>query len=117
MAGLLGHGSTISTHNPPPGRLPAVIVPPFDIEQRYLTAVGGHQFKDYVGWLIGSFAITLTSCPAISIPCGFTTGGLPIGLQIVAPFRGEAALLSAAAAIEAALALAPKTPIDPIVAH
>jgi len=96
---------------------PAVIVPPFDIDQRYLTEVGGHQFKDYVGWLIGSFAITLTSCPAISIPCGFTKGGLPIGLQIVAPFRGEAALLSAAAAIEAALALTPKTPIDPIVAH
>jgi amidase len=96
---------------------PAVITPPFDIDQRYLTEVGGHKFKDYVGWLIASFAITLTSCPAISIPCGFTKGGLPIGLQIVAPFRGEAALLSAAAAIEAAIALTPKTPIDPIVAH
>jgi amidase len=96
---------------------PAVIVPPFDIEQRYLTEVGGHKFKDYVGWLIGSFAITLTTCPAISIPCGFTKDGLPIGLQIVAPFRGEAALLSGAAAIEAALALPRKTPIDPVVAH
>jgi amidase len=96
---------------------PAVITPPFDIEQRYLTEVGGHKFKDYVGWLIGSFAITLTSCPAISIPCGFTKDGLPIGLQIVAPFHGEAALLSAAAAIEADLTLPRKTPIDPVIAH
>jgi amidase len=96
---------------------PAVIVPPFDIEQRYLTEVAGHAFRDYVGWLVASFAITLTTCPAISIPCGYTKGGLPIGLQIVAPFRGEAALLSCTAAIEAMLALTPTTPIDPIVAH
>ncbi|MBI3512466.1 MAG: amidase [Proteobacteria bacterium] len=96
---------------------PAVIVPPFDIEQRYVAQVGDHKFADYVGWLIASFAITLTSCPAISIPCGFTKDGLPIGLQIVAPFHGEAALLSAAAALEAELGLAGKTPIDPVVAH
>ena len=96
---------------------PAVIVPPFDIEQRYVSEVGDFKFADYVGWLVASFAFTLTSCPAISIPCGFTKGGLPIGLQIVAPFRGEAALLSAAAAIEAALGLANRTPIDPVVAH
>ena len=96
---------------------PSVIAPPFDIEQRYLTEVAGHKFADYVGWLIGSFAITLTSCPAISIPCGFTKDGLPIGLQIVAPFHGEATLLSCAAALEAALGLARKTPIDPVIAH
>ena len=96
---------------------PSVIVPPFDIETRYLTEVGGKKFADYVGWLVMSFAITLTSCPAISIPCGFTQDGLPIGLQIVAPFRGEATLLACAAAIEAELGLAGKTPIDPIVAH
>jgi amidase len=96
---------------------PTVIVPPFDIEQRYLTELGGHKFADYVGWLIGSFAITLTSCPAISLPCGFTRDGLPIGLQMVAPFHGEAALLAAAAALEADLGLAGKTPIDPVVAH
>jgi amidase len=96
---------------------PAVIVPPFDIAQRYVTEAGGRTFADYVGWLIASFAITLTSCPAISIPCGITSDGLPIGLQIVAPFHGEAALLSLAVALEADLGLAGKTPIDPVVAH
>ena len=37
----------------------------------------------------------MTSCPAISIPCGFTADGrLPVGLQIVGPPRGEAQLLA-----------------------
>jgi aspartyl-tRNA(Asn)/glutamyl-tRNA(Gln) amidotransferase subunit A len=40
--------------------------------------------------------------PAISIPCGFTRDGLPVGLQIVGKRRGEAAVLRAAAAFEAA---------------
>lgn len=96
---------------------PAVIVPPFDIEQRYLTEVEGQRFADYVGWLVGSYAVTLTSCPAISIPCGFTHEGLPVGLQLVAPFRGEAGLLSAAAAMEASFDVARRVPIDPVVAH
>jgi amidase len=49
----------------------------------------------------------------VSVPCGFTESGLPVGLQIVAPPRGEAALLSAAAAFEAVLGLAAEVPIDP----
>ena len=43
-----------------------------------------------------AYAITLTACPALSLPCGFTAGGLPVGLQIVGPPRGEAQLLAAA---------------------
>jgi aspartyl-tRNA(Asn)/glutamyl-tRNA(Gln) amidotransferase subunit A len=44
----------------------------------------------------------LTGLPAISLPCGFTSTGLPIGLQIVAPAWGEANLLRAAYAYEQA---------------
>ncbi|HEX6102781.1 MAG TPA: amidase family protein, partial [Alphaproteobacteria bacterium] len=58
-------------------------------------------------------AITLTSCPALSLPCGFTQAGLPVGLQIVGKPRGEAELLSAAAALEEVLGLARLTPIAP----
>jgi amidase len=47
------------------------------------------------------------------MPCGFTKDGLPVGLQLVAPPRAEAALLSAAAAFEANHALQWRTPIDP----
>jgi aspartyl-tRNA(Asn)/glutamyl-tRNA(Gln) amidotransferase subunit A len=42
----------------------------------------------------------LTGLPALSLPCGFTTEGLPIGLQIVAPHWAEARLLRAAYAYE-----------------
>ena len=58
-------------------------------------------------------AITLTCSPAISIPCGFTRSGLPVGLQIVAPGRADARLLAGARFIEQALGLGAITPIDP----
>jgi len=51
--------------------------------------------------------------PAISIPCGFTSTGLPVGLQIVAPPRQEARLLSAACALEELLNLSNQLPIEP----
>ena len=93
---------------------PATIVPPFDIESRYVTEVEGHTFETYVDWMAICFAITLTACPAISVPCGFTGDGLPIGLQMVGRPRGEAALLGAAYLFEQAAGIAEKTPMDPV---
>jgi amidase len=92
---------------------PAVIVPPFDVDTRYVEEVAGHRFDNYVDWLGISYAITLTTCPAISIPAGFTRSGLPVGLQIVGRPRGDAELLSAAAFLEAELGLAARVPLDP----
>jgi amidase len=96
---------------------PTVIVPPFEVEKRYVTEVAGRRFDNYVDWLGMTYAITLTECPALSLPCGFTRSGLPVGLQLVGRPRGEAALLGAAASLEAALALRPATPIDPRPMH
>ena len=96
---------------------PTVIVPPFDIDQRFVEEAGGVKFRTYVSWLIMSFALTLTACPAISVPCGFTEAGLPVGLQLTARRGGEAALLSAAALFEQAAGLAGRTPIDPVARH
>jgi amidase len=92
---------------------PAAPVPPFPVEERWVREIDGVALDDYTGWLYGAGAITLTSCPAISVPCAFTEDGLPVGLQIVAPPRGEHALLSAAAAIEAIMDLPERAPIDP----
>ena len=92
---------------------PATIVPPFPVEQRYVETCNGVTFENYVDWLLIAHAITLTACPALSLPCGFTTNGLPVGLQVVAPNRGEAKLLATAKYIEDVLALGPITPIDP----
>ena len=96
---------------------PTVSVPPFDVNIRYLTEVDGVQMDNYVDWLLLTFALTLTACPAISVPCGFTESGLPVGLQLVGPPRGEVSLLSAAALFEEAAGLAAKVPIDPVVRH
>jgi amidase len=92
---------------------PAAIVPPFPVEQRYVAALGEHRFPSYIDWVTITYAITLTGCPAISIPAGFTATGLPVGLQLVGPPRGEAKLLAIAAVLEDLLGLADAVPIDP----
>jgi amidase len=92
---------------------PTTIVPPFPVEQRYVAECDGVKFDSYVDWLMIVHAITLTASPAISIPCGFTVDHLPVGLQIVAPGRGEARLLAGARFIEQVLGLGAITPIDP----
>jgi amidase len=94
---------------------PTACTPPFDVNRRYVEEVAGHRFENYVDWLRLVSAITLTSCPALSLPCGFTASGLPVGLQLVGRPRGEAVLLSAAAALEEALGIAGKTPILPLI--
>jgi amidase len=92
---------------------PAAIVPPFPVEQRYLADLNEHRFPSYIDWVTIAFAITLTGCPALSLPCGFTRAGLPVGLQIVGRPRGEAALLATAAALEDLLGLAGRVPMTP----
>lgn len=92
---------------------PTTIVPPYPVEQRYVTECEGVRLETYVDWLMIVHAITLTASPAISIPCGFTSDHLPVGLQIVAPGRGEARLLAGARFIEQVLGLGAITPINP----
>ena len=96
---------------------PTVSVPPFDVNIRYLTEVDGAKMDNYVDWLLLTFALTLTASPSISVPCGFTESGLPVGLQLVGPPRGEAPLLSAAALFEGATGLVGRVPLDPVVRH
>ncbi len=92
---------------------PAAIVPPFDVDMRYVERVGAYEFANYVDWLYITFAITLTGCPAISVPIGFTASGLPVGLQLVGRPRSEAELLSFAARLEEIVDVSPVAPIDP----
>ena len=92
---------------------PTTIVPPFPVEQRYVMECNGTKFTTYVDWLLIVSAITAVCCPAISIPAGFTRGNLPVGIQVVAPPRGEAKLLAGAKMLEGILALGAITPIDP----
>ena len=92
---------------------PATIVAPFPVENRYVAECDGRKFDNYVQWLGIVYAITLACCPALSLPCGFTASGLPVGLQMVAPPRGEARLLAGARVLEDILGVRGTTPIDP----
>jgi amidase len=92
---------------------PATIVAPFPVENRYVAECAGQKFDNYVEWLAIVYAITLVCCPALSLPCGFTASGLPVGLQMVAAPRGEARLLAGARLLEDILGIRGTTPIDP----
>ncbi len=92
---------------------PTTIVPPFPVEQRYVTHCNGTEFETYVDWLAIVSAVTNVCCPAISIPAGFTTEQLPVGIQIIAGPRNEASLLAGARLLENMLGLAALVPIDP----
>lgn len=93
--------------------LPATILPAFPMHWRYPQRLAGHSFANYVDWMMITSLVTLTSCPAISLPCGFTAAGLPVGLQLVAPSHGDGDLLTWAGRAEKLFAIAPTLPIAP----
>jgi len=92
---------------------PAVAVAPFPVEQRFPTEIGGEKLETYIDWMFLTFVPTLTGAPAISIPCGFTADGRPVGLQLMARPRGDFELLAMAAAAEELYGLAGRLPVDP----
>jgi len=89
---------------------PTVAAPPFPIEWDYPPEINGHRMETYIHWVLLTYAITVTGLPAISVPAGWTADGLPVGLQIVGRRWGEAAVLRAAAALEAARPWADRWP-------
>jgi amidase len=92
---------------------PATIVAAYPASERYVKECAGYTFSNYVEWLAIAYAITLTTSPALSLPCGFTGDGRPVGLQIVGPARAEGRILAGARALELVLDLRSGAPIDP----
>ena len=92
---------------------PAASIAPFSVDQRYVTEIDGKPCETYIDWFSITFALTMTSCPTISVPCGFTSEGLPVGIQIMGKPRGEAALLLVAKQFEQAIGIAAQLPIAP----
>jgi len=81
---------------------PTTPIPPFPAETQYPTEIAGQPMESYIDWAMLTYAFTMVGLPAISVPCGWTKQGLPVGLQIVGRRHDEAALLKAAAAYESA---------------
>jgi len=92
---------------------PATIVAAYPVEQRFVAECDGFKFPDYVQWLSIAYALTTVSCPAVSLPCGFTSDGRPIGLQIAARPHGEDRILAGAKIMEDILGLKTVKPVDP----
>jgi amidase len=81
---------------------PTVQVLPFDINMEYPTKIDGTEMSTYIEWMRSACRITITGHPAISVPCGFSDEGLPVGIQIVGPYRQERKLLEFAKQFELA---------------
>ena len=94
---------------------PAVVCPPFPVETRYVAELDGVKFDGYMGWLSLTCALSITACPVLALPGGFTPGGLPVGLQVAGPLRSEARLFSQGAWLEQLLGHAARLPIEPVV--
>ncbi len=82
--------------------LPAAQVPPFDVTQEWVHSIEGVEQPDYLGWMAACYLITATGHPAISVPCGFTEAGLPVGIQLVGKDPDDLGLLKMAYAFEQA---------------
>ncbi|GAB2931987.1 amidase [Rhodococcus aerolatus] len=88
---------------------PTTQVVPFDVDTEYPTVVDGVAQPDYLGWMRSCTLVSATGLPALSLPAGRTPEGLPVGLQVIGPPRGDREVLEVAHALEPALA-APWTP-------
>ncbi len=88
---------------------------PTNVEVEYPGSVNGVATKDYVEWLKFSYLGVTTTLPSMSLPCGFTASGMPVGLQLIGPSRGEARLLQVAKRLELIWGFDKAVPIDPVV--
>ena len=82
--------------------LPVTQVAPFDVTVPYPTQIAGMPMASYVDWMRSCWYITLMANPSVSVPGGFTKGGLPVGVQIVGRHHDDWSVLQLAHAFEQA---------------
>jgi amidase len=85
-------------------------IPPFDASLDWPKEIDGTPMGHYVAWMKSAYWITVTFCPAISVPAGFTAEGLPVGIQIVGRYRDDLGTLQIAHAFEQATDFGRKRP-------
>jgi amidase len=93
---------------------PCTPVSPFPVEQNYPQSIGGQTMATYIDWVAPTFLVTLSGLPAISVPCGLTRDGLPVGLQIVGRRWGEEGVLALARAVEEAHPVGEPRPLETV---
>ncbi len=81
---------------------PVSQVPPFPVDAPYVTEIDGEPMPDYLAWMRSAYWISVLHAPAASVPCGFTSTGLPVGVQIVGRPFDDLGVLRLAHAFEQA---------------
>ena len=82
--------------------LPVSQVPPFDVRERWVKEINGVRMETYIDWMQSCYFITTVGLPAVSVPCGFTPEGLPVGVQIVGRHQDDFGVLQLAYAFQQA---------------
>lgn len=83
---------------------PTTPVSPFPWTTLYADTIDGKPQSNYYRWLALTYVVTLTTLPALSLPCGVDHAGMPFGLQVIGGFRADRRVLGAATALEQAFA-------------
>jgi amidase len=82
--------------------LPVSQVPPFDVDTPYISDINGTKLETYIDWMKSCYYISAIGNPSISVPCGFTPEGLPVGVQIVGRHNDDLGVLQLAYAFQQA---------------
>lgn len=88
---------------------PTSPVSPFPWTQSHATTIDNQTMDIYYRWLALAYRGSLVGGPAITLPCGRDTSGMPFGLQMLGSVRGDEQLLCSACAVEAFFARSPDT--------
>jgi amidase len=91
--------------------LPVNQVLPFDVNVHYPTEIAGTKMESYIAWMKSAYYISAAGNPAMSVPCAFSSGGLPIGLQIVGRHHDDWGVLQLGYAFEQATNVARRRPV------
>jgi amidase len=90
--------------------LPTTQLPPFDINTPYPAEIAGVKMDNYIDWMKSCWYISATGNPAASVPAGFTSEKLPVGIQIVGRNKQDFSVIQMAHAFEEATGFGKKHP-------
>ena len=79
---------------------PSTPVAPNPVEERYVKNIDGIKLESYLDWLSLGYVVSLTGCPAISVPFGFSENGSPLGLQVIGKPYSEKKLINFASLLQ-----------------
>jgi len=91
--------------------LPVNQVLPFDVNTHYPTEIAGVKMENYMAWMKSAYFISAAGNPAMSVPCAFSSGGLPIGIQIVGRHHDDWGVLQLGYAFEQATGIGRRRPV------